>query len=300
MIKKLLPLALVACGGESQLYHYDYQPPIAEVEYVPPDFVDNQPSISLGVTMEHCLGPLAERPEDIEDFCPIDLSTGVCDPRYRNNVSGLPQQLREIVEEEAPVNIFDLLDGEITIPVTAMVSSGRSFVPYETQEVAGVWETHRGTMLMAFGDKREEINDYLNAGSFIWTEDENRLSIDNIPYGNFPLSHLRCSFSIRQDLENHQWHSERIGLAYIQHEDGASTTRLGVEVWHSFLPYGGTSSIRLKNAMDLHHFPEETHNIGATRYALKNITEAGLYRAHELVAPPENSFYDNRAIFLWE
>jgi hypothetical protein len=312
-LKTIIPLIglLPACGDETLLSRYVAEPIPQSTEvhrappYVPPDYTAEQPGLSLNVTMQHCLGPLTEELRNLDALCPLDVD-GVCDPAFEVYLSGLPARVMEIIREDVPfINPFDLLDGEVSIPVTALVTGGVAgdafFESSEATEPFKVMDRTYASMLIVLGDVVEEVNEYLTTGNYLLTRDDDNLQVNNFPYGNFPINHLRCVFSRSVDREDDQWHQEHVSVAYISIDEDTLeySTPIALEFEHKKLgePWSENSYIKIRTEQGFLSYSEQNHNINTLRYAIDDISDEGINRAKELLGDKWDLV---PAVFHWE
>jgi hypothetical protein len=307
-LRQLIPLVAIlsACGDETNLHYYDAPPIPHSVQVTPPtapaNYVEDSADISGSVTMENCLGPLANKINSMQDLCPID-SEGECASEFEQYVGSLPDEFEAIVRENAIFNLLDLIDGgNLTLETTALVTYGKWEPSLEEFNVD--YEAKYSSMLIMFGDQRDAMNAYLAGGRYLHTEDDNLSHIDNAPYGNFEHSHIRCTFSEWMDKENPEQRKYHAGVAFIKKnpESGEMETKLAVEIdyfnidasWHH------EPAARLRVPEAIATFPESTHNVAALKTAITFFTNAGLSRAQELLGAPTVSFYGEKGIFYFD
>jgi hypothetical protein len=297
---------LTACGDETQLSRYVAEPmprssEVQRYDYMPPDYNNDSPGLSLNVTMQHCLGPLTDALSDLEILCPIARATGVCDPEFEGNLSGLPERVMEIIREEVPfINPFDLLDGEISIPVTALVSARTGVISSggSDTESAASYPLKKADFVIVFGDRTEEINHYLNSELFA-SGSEDYLGVSQFPYGNFPMSHLRCVFSSLDNDESYTWQLEHVVAGYVKVEPETKEREIIASLEFRYTDYADINyspRMVMKTELASKLYMESNFNINTLKYAVEDIAEDGIQRAIELLDNEENK----KAIFLWD
>ena len=308
-------LAFNACGGDTPLYYYDAPPlpvhspaQMSEPEdYTPTDYTP--PGMSLGLTLENCLGPFLKTLQNAE-ICPRDTTTNECDPHFQEAMLETKETLEAIVQEQLAADPFDLMDGHVSLPTTALAMGYYHYFMASTlPEQQIVIENRIAEMYVSFGDARLAIRDYmlmrgerlfyahLNDQYTIVGNDYQINPLNMLSLPDFPVDYLHCYFGQTESTELPGLR-KKIHIEY--RKTGLAEPLLDMVLRYEHLndlPETETPTVTLETAGVSYEYTGPETNIDLLSYAIDQIVEEGQDHIKELL---RNRMWGYYGILYWD
>lgn len=305
----------VKCGGEVDLFRTDGTlPPVNDDVgsdnepdnqstdvYLDDPIDSNPPATSLNVTMQTCMAPLTRIFEDPELVCPRPHATDStetdetgCDPEFVNSLQSFRDAMQDSIAEHADVSIWDALDGDVNIDMSAIVTHYESHLV--GSDTVGPSQFEMGKMILTFGDNRVTLAEYA----------ANTHVLGDFPQ-NFPLHSISCTFFHNESNASAQVYAGATNISFRNPEPPGNSdvptpavTSLELRYTH-FPPY---QTIKLSHSRIENDdggienvYPDSVFEISAIDFAAQQVTDAGLNRTKELQGDMDSDL--SNSILYW-